>query len=120
MTVGEAISKADDFMPNQYTQADKVSWLNSLDAKLHREIISTHDFDDSEYTPHTATTDKLIVPEPDAEEIYINYLMAQICKTNAEMAKFNQYITLYNSAYQTWADYYNRTHSPNFRPRFWF
>jgi len=58
---------------------------------------------------------ELLIPEPYAEDVYINYLESRIDKENAEMAKYNADISLYNQAYQTYSDFFNRNNMPKRR-----
>lgn len=58
---------------------------------------------------------ELLVPDPYAEDIYINYLESRIDKENAEIAKYNVDISLFNQAYQAYADIYNRNNMPKRR-----
>ena len=62
--------------------------------------------------PYTEPKARLIIPEPYAEDIYCHYLQAKIASENAETVKYNQQITLFNSAYDEWVNLYNRTHMP--------
>ena len=57
-------------------------------------------------------TRTLLVPEPYAMDVYNYFLQSQIDKENMETAKYNQSAALYNSAYQSFTNYYNRTHRP--------
>ena len=115
MTIKEAIDLTDRMKPNQYDFATKVKWLSKLDGMIFREVILTHagihppffnGYDNAE--PDT----KLIVPYPYDEDVYNYFLQAQIDKENGEMTKYNQSSALYNNAYQTYCDWYNRTHRP--------
>ena len=62
--------------------------------------------------PYHSAEDELIVPDPYGSQIYVHWLQAMIASENAEIAKYNQQMVLYNNAYQEWADFYNRTHMP--------
>lgn len=141
MTTGEAIKRVNDLKPNTYTDQMKIAWLSELDGKIFQEVILTHEVrkhhhhhhwpdpldreDDSmeekehhhhhhhcEFKPYKDLTDELIVPFPHAGDVYTFYLMSQIDLHNAETAKYNQSIVLFNAAYQTYSDWYNRTHKP--------
>ncbi len=115
MTINEAIDLVDRLKPNQYEHETKVNWLSKLDGMIFREIILTHAgfhppvFDGYE---HADPGTELLVQYPYDEDIYNYFLQAQIDKENGEMGKYNQNITLYNAAYQTFQDWYNRTHLP--------
>ena len=101
--------------PNQYDNETKVRWLSKLDGMIFWEVIATHEgstltqFDGyGEADPDTV----LLVPYPYDEDIYNYFLQSQIDKENGEMAKYNQSVVLYNNAYQTFWNWYNRTHVP--------
>ena len=129
MTTGEAIRRVDELKPNAYTDQMKISWLSELDGKIFEEVILTHidehipppgifyphdapEMEVEVFSEYSTLEDELIVPFPYAGDVYTFYLMSQIDLHNAETAKYNQSITLYNAAYQTYFDWYNRTHKP--------
>lgn len=115
MTIQDVITLADDLSPNQYTDNHKIQWLSSLDGKIFHDVILTHcgcmlyDYPDGGYT---AADQELIVEEPYASDLYVAYLQSKIAAANAEIVKYNQFATLYNTAYNEWTSWYNRTHMP--------
>lgn len=116
MTIEEIISKVDDLSPNQYTQEQKIGWLSTLDGKIYNDVILTHaDSEEVVYPDGGYTTDEheLIVQKPYAEDLYTYYLLARVAEANTEIAKYSQWMAMYNAAYSDWANYYNRTHMPN-------
>lgn len=121
MTVGDAITKIDAIRPNQYTNAQKVDWLNAVDGQIFVEIIKTHhDADIHHFDGYSAsdTTSVLLVPEPYAEDFYTSFLMMQIDRANAEFDKYNQSVTMYNNALLTFRNWYNKKHMPINKGRF--
>ena len=119
MTIMGAISHINSIKPNSYTQQDKIRWLSTLDGMIKREIYETHEEDKtpsfSGYTDLTPLTQELLVPHP-YDDIYIRWLEAQIDYANGEYGKYNNSITMYNSAYSAYEKYYNRTHLPISKP----
>lgn len=115
MTIAEAISIVDKLKPNQYAESFKINWLSKLDGQIFKEVFQTHagspieSFDG--YDADSQNTE-LLVPYPYDEDIYNYFLQAQIDKENGETAKYNQSITLYNNAFLTFQNWYNRTHLP--------
>ena len=114
MTISDAINRIDTIKPNGYTMAEKIQWLSTLDGIIKTEIIDTHEggeviFDG--YTEETLLTHPLLVPAP-YDEIYLYWLESKINYWNGEMGKYNNSITMYNSAYSSFERYYNRTHKP--------
>ena len=62
--------------------------------------------------PYTSAADELIILDPYGSQIYLHWLQAQIASENSEIAKYNQQMALYNTAYQTFCNYINRTYMP--------
>ena len=126
MTIREAIETTDKLLPNQYTEAEKIRWLSQLDGLVHREIVLSH----RGVTPGTEAfrgykedddyDTELLVPYP-YDEVYRWWLETKIDESNGETVKANIAGQKYNAAYQTYQDYYNRTHMPlSYGPRFLF
>ena len=115
MTIAEAIQSVDSLKPNNYSELEKIEWLNKLDSTIKKEIIDTHD-DDGEitfngYDDNTSLNTKLIVESP-YDIVYIYWLQSQIDYWNQELGKYNNSITMYNTAYSEYERYYNRAHTP--------
>jgi hypothetical protein len=113
----------DALKPNQYPYEVKLKWLSDIDATIVRELIDTHENSPLE-GPFVAYTDcdadrSLIAPHP-YDILYRWYLESQIDLGNMEIGKYNNTRSLFNTAYQTYTDYYNRTHLPKQRGCFRF
>ena len=116
MTAGEILAAVDRLRPNQYSEAEKLSWLRRLDGQIQTELLDTHLGEAGEetaaelpaYTPETA----LLAPFPYGEELYTAYLFAQIDLHNAEIGKYNQSVAVLSAAWRQLADWINRTRRP--------
>lgn len=115
MTIIEAISKVDVLKHNTYTQSDKVAWLSRLDSMVKRLIIDTHEGAEkvtfSGYDDNTDTNTELLIPAP-FDEAYLRWMEAQIDYHNGEYEKYNNSIDMFNTAYQGYQNWYNRTNMP--------
>lgn len=115
MTIIEAIERVDSLKPNNYTQEDKIAWLSMLDGVIRTEIIDTHegaeDVAFNGYGVDISRDTVLLAPAP-YDDVYVKWLEAQIDYSNGELAKFNNSIAMYNTAYSAFERYYNRTHMP--------
>lgn len=115
MTLMEALYKIDQLKPNSYSQPEKIRWLSVLDGTIKRQIIDTHEGADevtfSGYDENTNLTTVLLVPHP-YDEIYIRWLEMHIDYANGEYGKYNNSMTMYNMAYSSYFNEYNRTHMP--------
>ena len=112
MTAQEAIALVDDLEPNQYTEQNKLTWLDRLDGQIFNEIIMTHEHEEgAHYTPLSSGEDELLVPFP-YDGLYNYWLQAMISLENGEAQKYLVQMELFNSAYQNYCHWYNRTHRP--------
>lgn len=115
MTIDEAIQLTDRLNPNQYGYEQKAKWLSKLDGMIFREVILTHSGGSTESFDGYDNADpdtELLVPYPYDEDIYNYFLQSQISKENGEAGKYNQDIEMFNNAYKTYQNWYNRTHLP--------
>ena len=100
MTIIEAINRLDTLKFNTYTQDDKVAWLSRADAMVKKLIIDTHEgAEDVNFTGYD-------------DEVYLRWMEAQIDYHNGEYDKYNNAIIMYNTAFEAYQNYYNRTHMP--------
>lgn len=115
MTIAEAIQSVDSLKPNNYSELEKIDWLNKLDSTIKKEVIDTHeDYGEitfNGYDDNTSLNTELIVQSP-YDIVYIYWLQSQIDYWNQELGKYNNSITMYNTAYSEYERYYNRTHAP--------
>lgn len=124
MTAGEVIALVDKLKPNRFSAEEKYRWLTDIDGMIVRELIDTHE--DSPltgeftgYIPERDEDTKLIATAP-YDGLYRWYLESQIDLANMEIAKYNNSKNLFNQAYLTFTDHYNRTHMPRQRGGFRF
>lgn len=116
MTIYDAITQFDARQFNTYTEGDKVQWLSKLDSMVKRNIIDTHEGKDNiSFFEYSSSTDiqstQLLVPPP-YDEMYFRWLEAQVCYHNGEYDKYNNAIIMFNTDYESYSAYYNRTHKP--------
>ena len=74
----DIIERLDLLEPNDYSPEQKLRWLWSLDGRIYREVIQTHEptlpdlfgaYDDGDA--------ELLIEEPYALDVYSNYLLAK-------------------------------------------
>ena len=115
MKIVDAINMIDSQKHNTYSEKEKIGWLSRLDSMVKRLIIDTHEGgEEITFTGYDENTDletELLVPAP-FDEMYIRWLEAQIDYTNGEYDKYNNSILMYQSAYDGYANYYNRNNMP--------
>jgi hypothetical protein len=115
MKIIEAINGIDSLNHNTYTEQDKVQWLSRVDWMVKKHVIDTHEgSDDVTFTGYDSLTDHntdLLVPAPH-DEMYLRWMEAQIHYHNGEYGKYNNAIDMFNTTYEDYKRYYNRTHMP--------
>lgn len=113
MTVNEIIAAVDLKEPNSYSREEKLHWLSALDGKVTAEVLRTHE-GAGELSERLYTTgeEELLIPFPYGEAIYTHYLIAMIAAANAETARYNQQIAMYNANFSQWWNAYHASHLP--------
>ena len=122
MTIMSVITLLQSVKPHQYDDATVVRWISDVEGLLYKEIVCGHEMPVDEegnlveishgpYNPETDMDTVLMVPEP-YSDVYVKYLAAQIDYHNAEFARYNNSMVMYNMALSAFADWYNRNHMP--------
>jgi hypothetical protein len=124
MTIIEAINRIDTLKPNSYTQQEKIKWLSTLDGIIKNEIIDTHkggeNISFNGYNENTLLTTELLVPAP-YDEVYLYWLESKIDYYTGETQKYNNSISMFNTAYSNYEKIYTRDNMPiRKKPRFIF
>ena len=109
----DMIERVDLLEPNDYSPEQKLHWLQSLDGKIFRELVETHEQAETETLPaYVSGDEELLIGEPYGEDLYYYYLQAMIAAENSETQRYNKRMTLFNSAYTAFSAWYVRTHRP--------
>lgn len=116
MKIIEAISRIDALKHNTYTQSDKVRWLSALDNMIKSLVIDTHEVDkEVEFNGYNDSTDvnktELLVSAPH-DEMYLMWLESKIDYYNGEYARYNNSAEAFNTVFEDFKKFYNRTHMP--------
>lgn len=144
MTINELLAEVDELKPNAYTDAQKVRWINVVEGRIVNEIIKTHlpnpeelpeeeivednskaavmkgIYIDGEFKGYTELTNidtELIAVEP-YTELYKYYLFSMIDMHNEEYDRYQNSALMFNETYQSFANYWNRTHRSSGPVRF--
>lgn len=126
MKIIEAINEVDNLNPNMYGTQEKIKWLSRLDTRIFQEVLLTHELRDEEkaqfdtdeegnlvfngYGEDDANTE-LLVGEP-YDEMYVNWLTAQIDWANMEYDGFNHANAMFTVDFENFCNAFNRTHTP--------
>ena len=115
MKIIDAINRLDAIKHNTYSQSDKLNWLSRVDGMVKKHIIDTHEgAEEVTFTGYDDITDletELLVPLP-YDELYLRWMEAMIDFHNGEYVKYNNAVEMFNTSYEAFQNYYNRTHMP--------
>ena len=114
MKIIDAIHKIDNLKFNTFPQEMKVEWLSRLDNMVKNQIIDTHAGGGMAFTGYDSDTDlmtELLVPAP-YDEVYLRWMEAQIDYNNGEIDKYNISITMFNTEFEAFSNWYHRNHMP--------
>ena len=115
MKLIEAINRVDSLIPNIYSVGEKAAWLSNLDSDIKTQIIDNYEgaeqvaFDG--YNEDTPGDTVLLVGSPH-DIMYLRWLEAMIHYHNEEYDKYNNAMSVYNTAFSDYSRYYIRTHKP--------
>ncbi len=108
----DIIERLDLLEPNDYSPEQKLRWLSALDGKVFREVMQTHEGWNPWKGEYVNGSEELLIGLPYGEDLYYYYLQAMIAAENGETQRYNKRMTMFNAAWQGWANWYNRTHRP--------
>ena len=116
MTINDLITEVDDLKTNQYSDEQKVRWINEIEGRILDEIIRNRKIREDEEIPDEVYYDEeidmdteLLVKEP-YSDLYRYYLFSMIDLSNEEYDRYQNSAVMFNNRYQSFADYWYRTH----------
>lgn len=114
-TIGEVLSYFDNQVPNQYSDEEKIRWLNEIESQIYNDIILTHK-DADEIAFHGFKTDTDIntqmIVDLEYSELYRYWLEKSVHYANGEIERMNNAVTMFQTYYDNYFSYYNRNHRP--------
>lgn len=110
MTVQNVLDRVYELRPELYDDAGLLQKLLGLENMILTEIHFTHPLEDIGYGTH------LVVSSP-YDDIYEQYLLAQIDRNDMEIEQYNQDMQLFNGTYQEYAARYRRDNLPKQGPQ---
>ena len=110
MKLTEAITRIDELKYNTYPREEKIAWLSELDGMVNAQILGAQGAA-VELTPYDPVADgekTLLVPAPH-DRMYLYWLEAKMDYYNGEYTRYNNAISLFNTAFRSYGDAYNRS-----------
>ena len=112
MTIKEIFKRVEDQFPHNYTSDVLMAWLNDLERDIAEVFTHYKGTEEYTFTNHTDLDENVQIAEP---QIYVPYLIAQICLANQEYDRYNNNSQIFVAKYQDWRDKYIREHMPQYR-----
>ena len=129
MRLVEAIGNVDSLKKNQIPDDIKRKWLSDLEGLIIQEIVLTHQIPErlagneainayvktegaeDVYGSETDGETQLLAPPP-YDDVYFWWLAAKIDLATGDTKKYENDTQIYNNAYLTLQDFWNRTYMP--------
>jgi hypothetical protein len=131
MKAQEILDNFNAMRPTDNSDETLLGWIKELDMLVMEEIIKKHeinegdiaykeeeDFDINKWFDDWGMNSDLLIPEP-YTDLYIYFLDTKEKYRVNDMNTYNRVVVLYNNAYLTFQQYYNRTHMPLQGTTFW-
>lgn len=114
MTVNEIIARFDEDRNNTERFENKLFWVKELETMVLFDVILTHkntvDSPETYFDEWGATSD-LLIPIP-YTDVYIHYMDMKMQLKLNQLKKYNNASTLFNNAFITYQQWYNRNNTP--------
>lgn len=113
MKVREILADIDTMRPNAFTDGEKITFLNTIEGRIYREILEKAADFHGEFIPFQEGEEEreLIVPVP-YTDVYTYYLAAMIDFYNGDSGRYNDSMVLYNDAWDQYAAHCRENHKP--------
>ena len=127
MKLIEVLNRIDSLKQNQLEDAVKRSWLSDMEEQIVNEVVKTHEMPEKVlgnelvqryletgermYDEDTDPDTELIAPPP-YDDLYFWWLAAKVDLINLDNKQYKNDYQMYNNAYLTFQDYWNRTDMP--------
>lgn len=114
MKLADLIAFVDDVRPNGYDKTIKTKWINEIEFKVIDEVLNRAEGIHMRFTPYEYDRDaerELLIPEQ-FTDAYEHYLYAKIDNAQNEIDRYNNDMTMFQSAWNAYAGWYRRHHMP--------
>ena len=110
MRVSQLIERADALFPNVFPFPMKVRWLFSLDKKISSELLSLYGAEAELSREDEGNADRELLLDEEFSEAYISFLTMKMELHSGNITGYVNAASLYNSAYLSFMQHFNRTH----------
>lgn len=111
MTVNDALKTVDTLKPNQFSEEDKIKWLNELDSQIKAEIIDIRDgAEQVSFNGYGEDMEATLLASGPHEVLYLYWLQSRMDYYNRESMAYNNSIAQFEAEYDKFRNWYNRMH----------
>ena len=100
----DIIGNVDALEPNQFGIDKKLSWLSELDGQIYAELGTLFEPGCGQTKVYKSGDEELLIGFPYGESVYCHFIQAMMAAENFEIAKYNQHIAMFESAYGQYRD----------------
>lgn len=114
MKLRETIRQVNELKANAYTEDTLTGWIMELENYVIEDIFNRAEgmnYEPVTYSWEENDDQELMIPDP-YSEVYIHYLCTKIDYWNREMDSYNNSVSMYNAAYQNFANRMRRKYKP--------
>lgn len=113
MKACDAITRADELKPNEFSLERKLEWLGTLEGRLMADVylMGPAAMAEREFVFPDSLERKLSAPWPH-DGMYVQWLMAKIDEANGEYSKYQNSMQIYNEYYGNFVRWFGRNYEP--------
>ncbi len=113
MTPKQAIELADDLKPNSFSQEAKFAALNRLEQRLMHEVFLLAPLEvDRLILKHPDDLEHQMILDPPNDDIYVQWLMAQIDGWNGEYDRYANTSAIFNATFSQFCSWFKQMYYP--------
>ena len=109
MTIRDVFNRVSNQFPNSYGDDQFIDWINDLERSIAEVFRHYNGKEGYRFTNHESMDEEVQLERP---EIYVPWVISQICLSNEEYDRYNNHAMIFQARYQDWREEYLRKHLP--------
>ena len=107
MTIETCMGLVDGMLPNRVPEAVKLRLLGEVEGKVRVELLGEEPMTAPLFHAGTPRDTELSAPHP-YDQLYWQYLLAMLCHTCGDVARYENTAVLFNASYQSYGKWLKR------------
>lgn len=116
MTIQEVIDRVQQEKPNTFSVEDMISWISEIEGKIVNEVLRSHEMYDRQYDQFTGYSlndlERVLIARFPYDRLYVEFVKMKIDEMLEETARYNNSAIMFNTHYEDFRKWYNKTHKP--------